>query len=203
MKRNAKILAAAMSLGLVGAAATGAVVMGKTSGDAAEWRQKRIDRMFERFDLNKDGAIDRDEAAIAADPFKRADKDGDGKLTLEEMQAEAVERATARAARMYERLDANDDGVVDAEEMEKAREMRGHRGHRGHHGYRHGDDDGPRHGWRHGSGHGGGWGRHGDGPRGEDHASMADRMFETLDADGDGAVTREEIEAFRAERAGE
>lgn len=215
MKRNAKVLAAAMSLGLAGAAATGAAVFGKNADGARDWRKDRIERMFERYDLNKDGAIDRDEAATAADPFKRADKDGDGKLTAEEMQADAAERASARAARMHDRLDANDDGVVDAEEMEKARE-RHDRGWR--RGDRHGPRHGSHHGWRHGSDHGpdGGF-RHGrfwdpnaggpfgsdNGRGGRDFAGLADRMFERLDADDDGAVTRAEIEAFRAERAGE
>ena len=168
MKRNARVLAAAMSLGLVGAAATGAVVMGKGDSDRSDWRKERIERMFERFDLNKDGAIDRDEADTAMDPFKRTDKDGDGKITLEELKAEAVARATARAERMYERLDANDDGVIDADEMAKMKERRGHRWRHRHGEFRGGEGHGPR--------HGGMWERHHGGPRGEDHAALADKM---------------------------
>lgn len=89
--------------------------------------------------------------------FEQLDRDGNGQVTLEDMQAfgearraemeaKRAERMQDRAAkmgdrgtRMFDRVDANDDGVVDAEEyaaftdrMAERMEKRGKRGW-GHH----------------------------------------------------------------------
>lgn len=180
MKRNAKLLAAVMSVGLVSTAAGMAVAKAGGEDDRAD----RIERMFERFDADGDGTITRDEAANAPSRFQRADTDGDGGLSVDEMKAAAVERAEKRAERMHERLDANDDGMVDEAEMKAARKAMADRRHARFEGSRHG----PRHGYRHG-GH--------RGPR------DAGAMFERLDSDGDGAVSREEFDAMRGRRPAE
>jgi len=86
----------------------------------------RAEMMFERFDLNADGQVTRDEVtAAAAQHFADADADGDGQLTAEELasaaEARQSERRGNRAAnhveRMLERHDANDDGSLSLEEM--------------------------------------------------------------------------------------
>lgn len=81
------------------------------------------EQAFERFDKNKDGVITREEFAGGAKPsagqpggqfdamIKAADKNGDGKIT----------KAEAGDAPWFAKLDANADGVVDAAELEKAR----------------------------------------------------------------------------------
>ncbi len=117
-------------------------------------------RMLEKLDTDKDGAVSKEEfeAKRAAD-FAAADADRDGNVTQAELKAyhekKAAERQAEREKRMYERLDANKDGKVTADEfggagmfdkMDKnkdgkitADEMKwrgkdGHRGHRGHRG---------------------------------------------------------------------
>ena len=83
--------------------------------------------IFEPFDINEDGEITRDEIAeAAAVRFTEADANGDGMLSLEEMQAAAEERRAKRvqrgAERMLERADANGDGMLSLEEATAARE---------------------------------------------------------------------------------
>ena len=75
---------------------------------------------FETLDSNGDGQITLEEMqAERAARVARADTDGDGFLTQEELEAAASERAAAFASRMIERLDADEDGRLSAEEMQK------------------------------------------------------------------------------------
>ena len=56
------------------------------------------------------------------DNLKEADKDGDGTLSREELEAHALARIIERRAnRMERRLDVNGDGTVTIEEIEKHR----------------------------------------------------------------------------------
>lgn len=78
---------------------------------------------FEEIDANADGKITQDEIdAHAAARFAEADTNGDGTVSQDEMlarmEAQRQERMAAGAARMIERLDANDDGVLSSEEMQ-------------------------------------------------------------------------------------
>ncbi|WP_299830764.1 EF-hand domain-containing protein [uncultured Roseobacter sp.] len=75
---------------------------------------------FETLDSNSDGQITKEEMqARGAARMASADTDGDGFLTKEELEAAGAERARAFASRMIERLDANADGKLSAEEMQK------------------------------------------------------------------------------------
>jgi Ca2+-binding EF-hand superfamily protein len=88
------------------------------AGDAA-W--------FEKLDQNKDGVIDEGELKKARDALgtggtdggqldaliKRADKNGDGKVSKEE----------AGDAPWFDKVDRDADGVLDAEELQKVREV--------------------------------------------------------------------------------
>ncbi|PZR32603.1 EF-hand domain-containing protein [Caulobacter segnis] len=62
---------------------------GNAKADAAATKAgKRGQRMFARFDKDKDGALSRAEASdVLAWRFKRMDKNNDGILTIEELQA--------------------------------------------------------------------------------------------------------------------
>lgn len=82
--------------------------------------------IFERFDLDGNGEVTREEATrAAAQHFAEADTDGDGLLSAEELAAHAearqAERRAARmaerSARMLERHDADGDGMLSLEEM--------------------------------------------------------------------------------------
>ncbi|MFT5648683.1 MAG: putative peptidase [Yoonia sp.] len=101
--------------------------------------------------------------------FDAMDTDGNGALSLEEMVAARDSDATGRAARMISRMDENDDGELQADEMTRrgpdadrmvaradtdddgeiseaefdaAAEKRGGRGHKGGHGHKGGKDRG-------------------------------------------------------------
>ncbi len=139
----------------------------------------RVDVIMERHDFNADGVIDqRDREAQKAKRFAQADLNSDGVLTKEELVAASEvrreERAAKRAARaerrrdrMIDRLDGDGDGALSYEEFSTSKDRgESRRGVRGHKLGKH-----P--------------GRRGGGPR----------MLKKADANGDGTVTREELEA--------
>lgn len=134
---------------LMMAIATGAVM----SSGAAE-AQRGQPMVFEELDLNGDGQITLEEMQNQRDVrFHAADTNGDGALSEAEMLAAAEGRAQDRATRMIERmldrLDANDDGLIQQSEMPER-----------------------------------------DGDR-------MSKRFERVDADGDGAISAEEFEEVR------
>ena len=85
--------------------------------------------MMERYDTNKDGKIDKAEfMAAAADRFAKLDTGNRGSVSQSDF-AEAVERAAQqrraeRKTKMFQRLDANSDGVLTREEFLAAAEKR-------------------------------------------------------------------------------
>ena len=88
---------------------------------------------FEQIDADNDGLVTTAElqAAIqaqAAERFAQSDTDGDGALSAEELAAAAAAREDARRernmTRMIERLDANDDGLLQMDEMQARSEDR-------------------------------------------------------------------------------
>lgn len=101
-----KILIAALVSGLVIAAGAG----------QAQQHQERPD--FATLDINSDGALTMEELQTQGEArFVAADTDGDGGLSAQELTAAANAGAQGRTARMLERLDANDDGVLQQSEM--------------------------------------------------------------------------------------
>lgn len=83
---------------------------------------------FAETDTNGDGFISADElnakterdiADRVAKMIEKRDENGDGQLSLEEMQPPAE-----FAERMFERLDGNDDGVISEEEFAEAKSKR-------------------------------------------------------------------------------
>ena len=105
---------------------------------------------FEELDADGDGRVTPEEMAAQAQArFGQADADGDGKLSSEEMaermRARMMERMARRADRMIARLDTDGDGLLTMEEMRSGR---------------------------------------------------MGRMFERHDTDGDGAISEAEFEAM-------
>ncbi|MEQ8482180.1 MAG: hypothetical protein RIC18_16135 [Hoeflea sp.] len=144
----------------------------------------RAERMIERFDANKDGAIERDELeAQRLDVFTRADTDQSGSLSEAEIKAMA-EAHRAERREMHQAMRAERQ-----QQREERRAERGGENMERHAGKRHGD-----------KGEGRGMGRHG-GPRiermdtdgngeisAEEFAAMEGRMFERFDRNGDNKI---------------
>lgn len=109
--------------------------------------------IFEQIDLDGDGSVTLEELQGAREArFAQADTNADGTLDRDELLSRAEARAAAGVDRMLERLDADGDGVLSQEEMAEARTGRGR------------------------------------GPNPE-------RIFSRMDADGDGVVTQAEFDA--------
>ena len=80
---------------------------------------------FEEIDADGSGEITvEDLAALADAKFAEMDADGNGTVSEAEFTAAAAARASERAARMFERLDADGDGVLSRDALE----ARGRRG---------------------------------------------------------------------------
>lgn len=106
MRKTTLFLAAATAFGLA------------LAGTAGAAEQPRHGKFFDQIDINKDGAITREEARAAhARRFERLDANQDGTVSLEEFQATAERR--------FARHDLNRDGRVTREEMAQAK--RAHR----------------------------------------------------------------------------
>jgi hypothetical protein len=107
MKRFAgcALIAAALAVGVPQALAEGAGGHGE--------------RMLQRLDLNRDGAVTPDEAgAVRAVRFLRWDSDGDGVITEAEMVAAAQARVARRIAKKFARMDRNGDGRIERTEFD-------------------------------------------------------------------------------------
>jgi Ca2+-binding EF-hand superfamily protein len=125
-----------------------------TAGAAqAENHRERPD--FATLDLNGDGALSLEEMQARGEArFAEMDANGDGALSADELVAQAIDRASERVAKMIERFDENGDGMLQQDEMPT---------------------------------------------RGENRAA---RMFDRVDADEDGTISAEEFEQAQ-ERMGE
>lgn len=108
--------------------------------------------MFEEFDLDGNGAVTLEELqSHGATRFAQADANGDGLLDRDEMLARAQARAETGIDRMIERADADGDGLLSQDEIAEARD-----------------------------------GRRGPNP---------ERMFGRMDANDDGQLTEDEFQA--------
>lgn len=202
-----KILLAAAGF----AALTGAAGLAMAQTSPAQAPERGASRFFQA-DANNDGVVTRQEFDTnRAAHFTRLDTDNNGQLTREEMRQGFAERGRrghrggghhltradanndgaitreeflARPTQMFERLDANNDGVISEAERPQRRE-RGERQARGERRERPNfDANNDRQISR------------------DEFAAMGAGMFERLDANSDGRVTRAEAEAARPQRGG-
>lgn len=120
--------------------------------------------IFSEMDADGNGALTLEELqAAGSNRFEEADTDGNGALSRDELLAQAQDRAESRVDRLLERADADGDGELTVAEMEEAREE----------------------GRGRGRGHGRRGGRGGPNP---------EQIFERMDADSDGSVTQAEFD---------
>lgn len=103
-----------------------AIAMGAGLTFTPAFAQEREQIDFATLDTDGDGEITvADFEAAQAARFAEADTDGDGALSEAELIAQAEVREDNRAARMVarmiERVDTNDDGVLQQEELQEAR----------------------------------------------------------------------------------
>jgi Ca2+-binding EF-hand superfamily protein len=174
------ILAALAVPGLVGA------MSGPVGAQSAPQENSRVstllDELVELLDTDRNGTVDAAEIAAAKArpeaPEPRADageRRGRGTVTRDEFMARAETR--------FARMDANGDGRISPDERREARKER-RRMHDEH-----------RHGRHHGRGEDGGRFEHARHERGP--GVNVDRMFKRFDANGDGMISREEVEAAK------
>lgn len=77
---------------------------------------------FSKLDADGNGEVSLTELqARGAERFAKVDADGDGFVTAAELEAMGEERAKKRAARMMERMDADEDGKLSMDEMKHPR----------------------------------------------------------------------------------
>ena len=116
MKMNFALSALALAA-VFGASASSAAMAGR--GDDMGHMQELN---FETLDADKDGKVTKAEVDAAATArFKTADTNADGKLSAEELAAMQIkamsERATARTAKMIEKLDTDGDKMLSDVEL--------------------------------------------------------------------------------------
>lgn len=114
------LLSGTFAIALVGIGAGAVLAQGGQRGHGQQG-----DRMggpqrpaFAQLDANGDGVLTLEEIQVTAQSrFADADANGDGMLDVDELTAAAASQAAARVAQMIERKDANNDGMLSIEEM--------------------------------------------------------------------------------------
>ncbi|MCG6882965.1 MAG: calcium-binding protein [Silicimonas sp.] len=77
---------------------------------------------FEELDVDGSGEITAEDlTALRDNRFSDLDANGDGSVNLDEFKAAQVARAEERATEMFERLDADGDGVLSRDVLERGR----------------------------------------------------------------------------------
>lgn len=120
-----KMLLATIALGATIASTQAAAQYGggrMMQDQTREQAKQQADEMFQRFDLNHDGVVTRQEAEQAAAQFgsgKRAEKMID--RMFGDAQSLTLQQAEAAALARFDRDDLNHDGVVTVAERQQAR----------------------------------------------------------------------------------
>ncbi|MBM3501191.1 MAG: hypothetical protein FJX74_21280, partial [Armatimonadetes bacterium] len=91
---------------------------GRGGGPGGPGGPPSIDQVFERFDLNRDGKLTKDELPEpVAERIMKADADGDGAVTKEELEQARRKMGGRFIDKLFERFDANQDGKLTKEEL--------------------------------------------------------------------------------------
>lgn len=107
---------------VLGTAMITAVALGAAAQAEAKPFGGQSVMVFADLDQDKDGKITKEEFAARGEArFKAADADGNGELSLEEMQAAAAKRSATRAEEMLKTLDTDGNGTLSQAEMDAAK----------------------------------------------------------------------------------
>lgn len=102
-------------------AAVAAAAMGLVTVSSMAWAQRGPG--FDALDADGNGEVSLQELNAHADArFEAADTNGDGFLSAEELIARGQEQAQTRAERMMQRVDANQDGKLSQAELQSRRD---------------------------------------------------------------------------------
>ncbi len=113
MTKTTAILLAGTVLLASGAALAQPMGMGSGGGPMA------MERLFERYDTSGDGRVTQaDIDEVRAERHAAFDADGDGELTLEEYEALWLDAMRRHMVRSFQRLDVDGDGRVTVEEFQ-------------------------------------------------------------------------------------
>lgn len=106
---------------LISAMLATAVAVTGTSVLAKGQRDRQVPT-FQELDADGDGQVTQAELeAHRNQRYTQADSDGDGQISVQEMQAAAQQNANERVTKMFEKLDANQDGFLSDDELPKPR----------------------------------------------------------------------------------
>ncbi len=91
---------------------------GSMQGGMQGGPMQMMDKMFDKFDVDKDGAVSKAEIAqVRKAELAKHDANKDGKLSLDEFQNLWLELARERMVDHFQRLDNNGDAVVSEDEV--------------------------------------------------------------------------------------
>jgi len=110
---------------MVSASAAVLILFGAPAMAQDKGPDRRGERMFERFDSDASGAVSLDEFVDASSHrFTRMDRNNDGTVSEDEVDAFIAKRTRRIKDRILSRLDANGDGAITQAEFEASRRDR-------------------------------------------------------------------------------
>lgn len=106
------------------AQAPGGGMGGGMGGQGGNPRARAAAAMFDRFDINGDGKITREEFDEAnAQRFEQLDVNKDGSITFEELTAQSKGQNAQRMRALFDHADKNGDGRLDKDEFAAISDM--------------------------------------------------------------------------------
>jgi Ca2+-binding EF-hand superfamily protein len=188
MTRKTKLLTGTLTLAVAAVGAAGLALHAHAGMDRRAGLP--MAPVFASADANDDGAVTREELrTFVREQVSAMDADGDGSVSEDEFEDALAERRQAMIEARFQQLDANGDGALSPEEFRQARSTAPARALGG----RRADDRGEWLFYRLDA-------NDDDTLQTLEATSFAERVFARADANADGRVTQEELEALQRDR---